>query len=143
MLRPIVQLEVSMAGKTQKVYKPKVLGKNVVGPIDEVDRVPWGGGPITVNLHCAEFSTLCPITGQPDYGALEIEYVPGKFLVETKSLKLFLQGFRDRKAFNEAVVDELTESLFAQLEPLRLKITGLYNPRGGIAVECTAERSSS
>ena len=135
-----------MAGKKKvetkagKSYKPKVLGRSVRGPVAEVDRVPWTGGPIQVTLHCTEFSTCCPITGQPDYGELEIEYQPDGFLVETKSLKLFLQGFRDRAAFNESVVDELAGSLFEQIKPQWLRVTGLYNPRGGIAVECVAER---
>ncbi|MBZ0272494.1 preQ(1) synthase [bacterium] len=123
-------------------YKPKVLGKSVTGPLKRVDLVPWGAGEVLVRLDCREFTTICPVTGQPDFGRLEIEYVPGAHLIETKSLKLYLQGYRDRKGFNEEIVATLTEELFRQAKPKSLRVTGHYNARGGIAVTCVAERGA-
>lgn len=126
-------------GKAKAEYKPKYLGKPVKGPIERVELIPWTGGEIRVRLDCAEFTSMCPVTGQPDFGALDIEYVPDCYLVETKSLKLFLQGYRDRRAFNEQIVAELALTLFQQLRPLWLRVTGRYNRRGGIALTCVAE----
>ncbi|MCB1155786.1 NADPH-dependent 7-cyano-7-deazaguanine reductase QueF, partial [bacterium] len=72
-----------------------------------------------------------------------IAYQPAAKLIETKSLKLFLQGYRDKKAFNEAIVDELADRLFAQAEPAWLTVEGFYNSRGGISVTCKAHRGAS
>jgi 7-cyano-7-deazaguanine reductase len=126
--------------KNPESYEPKYLGKPATGPVAAVDLVPWTQGPILVSLDCAEFTTICPVTGQPDFGRLVIEYLPEKHIVETKSLKLYLQGYRDRKGFNEQIVASMADDLFAQMKPQWLKVTGYYNRRGGIAVSCTAER---
>jgi 7-cyano-7-deazaguanine reductase len=123
-------------------YQPRYLGRPVEGPIDRVERIPWTGGEIHVRLDCAEFTTLCPVTGQPDFGNLLIEYQPDCYLVETKSLKLFLQGYRDKRAFNEQIVAELASRLFQQLQPHWLRVTGHYNARGGIALTCVAEQGA-
>ena len=69
-----------------------------------------------------------------------IEYVPERFLVETKSLKLYLWKYRNEPGFNEAMVDKVASDLHAQIKPLWLRVTGQFNPRGGIRVEATAER---
>ena len=135
-----------MAAKTKKngagaaAYKPKFLGKRVTGPVKKVDLVPWTQGEMLISLDCAEFTTVCPITGQPDFGGLLIEYVPGAHIIETKSLKLYLQGYRDRKGFNEQIVAAMLDDLFGQVKPKWMKITGMYNRRGGIGVTCECER---
>jgi 7-cyano-7-deazaguanine reductase len=116
------------------------LGKKSTEPIDRIDRIDWQGGPIHVRLDCTEFSALCPVTGQPDYGRLTIEYVPNRHLVETKSLKLYLWRYRNERAFNETLVDTIAADLYKQLEPRWLKVVGAFNMRGGIAVTATAER---
>ncbi len=116
------------------------LGKASNQPIDAVDLIPWTGGQISVRLECADFTSLCPVTGQPDFATLEIEYLPDRHLVETKSLKLYLWRYRDRRAFNEQLVDEIASDLHRQIQPRWLKVTGRFHPRGGIAVTVSAER---
>ena len=116
------------------------LGKTSNQPVDEVDLIPWTGGAIVVRLDCADFTSLCPVTGHPDFASLEIEYVPDRHLVETKSLKLYLWRYRDERAFNEHLVDEIASDLHRQIEPRWLRVTGRFHPRGGIAVTVAAER---
>jgi 7-cyano-7-deazaguanine reductase len=116
------------------------LGKTSNQPIDAVDLIPWTGGPIAVRLECADFTSLCPVTGHPDFATLEIQYQPGRHLVETKSLKLYLWRYRDRRAFNEHLVDEIATDLARQIRPRWLRVTGRFHPRGGIAVTVSAER---
>ncbi len=118
----------------------KHLGKPSNQPIDEVDLIPWTGSDVTVRLDCAEFTALCPVTGHPDFAALEIEYSPQRHLVETKSLKLYLWRYRGRRAFNEQLVDEIAGDLYRQIRPRWLRVTGRFHPRGGIAVTVRAER---
>ncbi len=121
----------------------KHLGKSSNQPIDEVDLIPWTGGEIAVRLDCAEFTSLCPVTGHPDFANLEIEYVPERHLVETKSLKLYLWRYRDRRAFNEQLADEIASDLYRQIRPRWLRLTGRFHPRGGIAVTVRAERGAA
>ncbi len=121
----------------------KHLGQTSNQPVDRVDLIDWTGGPIHVRLECAEFSAHCPVTGQPDYGRLTIEYVPAAHLAETKSVKLYLWRFREQKAFNEQLVDQIARELFEQLNPVWLRVVGAFNARGGIQVNATAERGDS
>jgi 7-cyano-7-deazaguanine reductase len=116
------------------------LGHQSQVPVDQVETVPWHGGPITVRLECSEFTSLCPVTRQPDFAELVIEYEPGERLIETKSLKLYLWRFRDRAAFNEVLVDEIAQDLFTQSQARRLVVTGKFHARGGIALTATAMR---
>ena len=87
-----------------------------------------------VTLRCPEFTTLCPITGQPDFGELVIRYVPDKWLVESKSLKLYLFSFRNRGDFHEDVCNIVLKDLRALLAPKFIEVLGLFRPRGGIAI---------
>ena len=87
-----------------------------------------------VSLRCPEFTTLCPITGQPDFGELRIRYVPDKWLVESKSLKLYLFSFRNHGDFHEDVCNVVLKDLRALLVPKYLEVAGLFRPRGGIAI---------
>ncbi len=118
----------------------KHLGKPSNEPVEKVDLIPWKGGLTVVRLDCAEFTCLCPVTGQPDFATLEIEYVPDKDLVETKSLKLYLWKYRQRPIFNENAVETIATDLYEQLSPYWLRVTGRFNPRGGIRVTATTER---
>lgn len=120
----------------------KHLGKLSNAPIDEVDLIDWTGQLITVCLDCNEFSAICPVTGQPDYGSLTIEYVPDRHLAETKSVKLYLWKYRDTRAFNESLVDIIATDLFEQVKPRYLRVVGSFHPRGGISVTATAERGN-
>ena len=125
-----------------ETYTPKHLGKQSSDPVENIDRIPWAGEDITVELACSEFTSYCPVTHQPDFGRLTIRYSPDKWLVETKSLKLYLTGFRDRGMFNEALVDRIAGDLFKQLEPAWIEVAGTFNSRGGISVNVTARRES-
>ena len=118
----------------------KHLGKPSNEPTDRVDLIDWKGDRIVVRLDCSEFTSLCPVTGQPDFGQLTIEYVPDRHLAETKSLKLYLWKFRTEPGFNEALVDRIAGGLYGQVEPHWLRVTGTFHPRGGIQVTATAER---
>jgi 7-cyano-7-deazaguanine reductase len=82
-----------------------------------------------------EFTTLCPITGQPDFAHLVIDYVPGSWLVESKSLKLYLGSFRNVGAFHEDCTIAIGKKLIAKLEPKFLRIGGYWYPRGGMPID--------
>ena len=86
-----------------------------------------------------EFTSVCPKTGQPDFGTIEIEYVPDTLCVELKSLKLYLQGYRNEGVFYEAVVNRILTDLVAVLSPRRMKIAGTFTPRGGMHSIVVAE----
>jgi 7-cyano-7-deazaguanine reductase len=95
--------------------------------------------PYTVHFETEEFTCLCPMTGQPDFATITIEYVPAARCVELKSLKLYLWSFRDEGAFHEAVTNRILDDLVALLAPRRLTVTGDFNIRGGIHTRVTAE----
>ncbi|MBI3419853.1 MAG: NADPH-dependent 7-cyano-7-deazaguanine reductase QueF [Proteobacteria bacterium] len=82
-----------------------------------------------------EFTALCPITGQPDFAHLVIDYVPGGFLLESKSLKLFLASFRDHGSFHEDCTVTIGKRIAACIKPRYLRIAGYWYPRGGIAID--------
>jgi len=79
-----------------------------------------------------EFTSVCPKTGQPDFGTIEIEYVADRLCVELKSLKLYLQGYRNRGVFYEDAVNRILDDLVAALKPRRMTVTGSFTPRGGM-----------
>ena len=87
-----------------------------------------------VTLRCPEFTTLCPITGQPDFATLLINYIPDKRMVESKSLKLYLFGFRNHGDFHEDVTNIIMNDLIALMGPKYIEVKGLFTPRGGIAI---------
>lgn len=96
-----------------------------------------------VTLETEEFTCLCPITGQPDFAKIRIEYVPDTKIVESKSLKLYLWSYRNEGAFHEHVVNTILDDLVAILDPHYIKVTGVFNIRGGIGitVECEHVRT--
>ncbi len=89
-------------------------------------------------LDCPDFTSLCPITGQPDFGRIVIDYVPGERCIESKSLKLYLFSFRNHGAFAEAIVNRLLDDVVAACSPRRAIVRGSFTPRGGISIEVTA-----
>jgi len=116
----------------------RFLGKQTNEPstlLDVIDKPP---NVKRVVLSAMEFTSICPVTKQPDSGKLTIDYVPDRFIVETKSLKLFLWTYRSRESFNEAIVDEIAQELFRQIKPLRLSVVGDFALRGGISVRAEA-----
>src|SRR5579885_3756101 len=88
---------------------------------------PNPGRDYEVRFECPEFTCLCPLTGQPDFATLRINYVPDQLCVELKSLKLYLWSFRDQGAFHERVINQIADDLVAVLRPRRLRIEGDFN----------------
>ena len=91
--------------------------------------------PYVVRFTCPEFTSLCPITGQPDFAHLVIDYVPGAKIVESKSLKLYLASFRNHGAFHEACTLDIAEKIKTAAKPKWLRIGGYWYPRGGIPID--------
>jgi 7-cyano-7-deazaguanine reductase len=124
-----------MAKKTLQLGRPTPIpsspGKAVL------DRVPnpHAGTNYVARFTAPEFTTLCKITGQPDFAHLVIDYVPGKFLLESKSLKLYLFSFRNQDAFHEDATVAIGKRLYDFLKPKWLRIGGYWYPRGGIPID--------
>ena len=87
-----------------------------------------------VHFECPEFTSLCPITGQPDFATIWIDYLPDVKMVESKSLKLYLFSFRGHGAFHEDCVNLIMNDLIRLMEPKYIEVTGLFTPRGGISI---------
>lgn len=85
-----------------------------------------------IEIRCPEFTSVCPKTGHPDFGTITFEYVPDKTCVELKALKLYLQGFRSKGIFYEAVVNQILDDFVAACQPRRASVRGDFSPRGGI-----------
>jgi 7-cyano-7-deazaguanine reductase len=87
-----------------------------------------------VRFNCPEFTSLCPITGQPDFATIVIDYIPDLRMVESKSLKLYLFSFRNHGGFHEDCVNMILNDLVELMEPRYIEVTGLFTPRGGISI---------
>ena len=96
---------------------------------------PTPGRHYLIRFTCPEFTSLCPLTGQPDFAHIVIDYVPGDWIVESKSLKLFMASFRNHGAFHEACTMQIAERLTALLTPAWLRIGAYWYPRGGIPID--------
>jgi 7-cyano-7-deazaguanine reductase len=97
------------------------------------------GRDYTIEIVCPEFTSVCPKTGQPDFGTLTFQYVPEGKCVELKSLKLYLQKFRNEGIFYENVTNRILDDLVAVLQPRRMRLTAAFTPRGGIHTTVTVE----
>lgn len=87
-----------------------------------------------VQFNCPEFTSLCPITGQPDFAEIKIMYLPGERMVESKSLKLYLFSFRNHGDFHEDCVNTIMKDLVSLMQPKYIEVTGIFMPRGGISI---------
>ena len=92
----------------------------------------------TVRFDCPEFTALCPVTGQPDFGHIVIEYTPDQLCVESKSLKFYLFSFRNHGVFHEDVTNRILDEIVKAIKPRRARVVGQFRPRGGIAIEVEA-----
>ncbi len=95
----------------------------------------------SITIRCPEFTSVCPKTGQPDFGEIIIEYTPDKLCVELKSLKFYLQSYRNKGIFYEALTNEILDDLSLACKPRRMKVLSRFTPRGGITTEVTVEYS--
>ena len=121
--------------------KPLQLGRNAPIPASPdkaaLDRVPnpHPDEDYLARFTFPEFTVMCPVTGQPDFATLVIDYVPKGFLVESKSLKLYLNSFRNQGAFHEACTVDIGKRLVTLLKPKWLRIGGYFHPRGGMPID--------
>ena len=99
---------------------------------------PGGPGEVSdvssqaIHIEIPEFTSLCPLTGQPDFATIVIDYIPSEKCVESKSIKMYVAGYRNHGEFHEACVARFTKDLVTLLDPKWLRVTGLFTPRGGI-----------
>ena len=99
---------------------------------------PHPGREYVIHHECPEYTAVCPITGQPDFGTIVVHYVPDRLCVELKSFKLYLWSYRDLGAFHEAVTNRILEDLVAALQPRSLEVMGAFKVRGGIRTTVVA-----
>jgi len=123
------------------VHKLKQLGRPVAVPVSPDLAVlesvpnPHADNAYVVRFTAPEFTSLCPVTGQPDFAHFVIDYVPQKMILESKSLKLFLQSFRNHAAFHEACTIFVAKRIATAITPRFLRIAGYWFPRGGIPID--------
>jgi 7-cyano-7-deazaguanine reductase len=105
-----------------------------------IETVPnrFAGREYEVELADPEFTSICPLTGAPDFGTVTIRYVPREKLLELKSLRDFLAGFRSREIFQEEVVNEVLDEVVASAAPARAEVEGVFNMRGGMTTRVVA-----
>jgi 7-cyano-7-deazaguanine reductase len=119
---------------TQLGHEAKVAASPEAAVLERVAN-PHPGEAYLVRFTAPEFTSLCPVTGQPDFAHLVIDYVPADWLVESKSLKLYLAAFRNHGAFHEDCTVAIGRRLVATLDPRWLRIGGYWYPRGGIPID--------
>ena len=100
---------------------------------------PRSGRDYVITIRCPEFTSVCPKTGQPDFGEIVIEYCPDKVCIELKSLKIYIQSFRNTGIFYEALTNDILDDLVAACKPRWMKVTSRFTPRGGIISEIVVE----
>ena len=96
-----------------------------------------------ITIKCPEFTSVCPRTGQPDFGEITIEYCPDKLCIELKSLKFYMQSYRNKGIFYEALTNDILGDLSRGCKPRSMKITSRFTPRGGLTTEIVAEYKGS
>lgn len=98
----------------------------------------YPGREYEVNITCPEFTAVCPRTGQPDFGTIQIKYVPDQKIIELKSLKLYMFDYRSQGIFHEHLTNKILDDLVAACDPIRCEVIGDFNVRGGIKTVVTA-----
>lgn len=96
---------------------------------------PHLGRKFVIGLDCFEFTSLCPMTGQPDYGKVWIDYIADQLCVESKSLKLYMVAYRNHGAFHEDCVNQIANDIISKISPIAIRVFGDFNVRGGIAIK--------
>jgi 7-cyano-7-deazaguanine reductase len=106
----------------------------------KIELIPFVESPVCVRFQIPEFTSLCPITSQPDFARLVIDYVPRKLLIESKSLKLYLNSFRNHGVFHEEVTSSIGDRLYFETNAIWLRIAAFFNARGGIPIDVFYQR---
>lgn len=102
----------------------------------------YPGRDYWIHVDCPDFTSLCPVTGQPDFAEISVDYIPGASCIETKSLKFYLASYRNVKSFNEEVINRILDDLVKACSPKRMKAVGKFAARGGLALTVTVEYQS-
>jgi 7-cyano-7-deazaguanine reductase len=108
-------------------------------PAFELFDNPRPGRDYTITIRVPEFTSVCPKTGQPDYGTITIEYIPGKTCIELKSLKMYMQSYRNQGVFYERLTNDILDDLVKACKPRWMKVTSQFTPRGGITTDVTVQ----
>ena len=116
-----------------------ILGGTVRGPIDYLETFPAPEGCTRVRFTTDEVTSVCPVTGQPDFSSVEIDYEPNLRCIESKSLKLYLWSFRDKPVFCEQLAVDIATEVRRVAEPISVRVIVTQHVRGGIVTEATAE----
>jgi len=105
-----------------------------------LETIPWfQGDEISVALECTEFTCRCPVTNQPDWATIYVEYIPYKLLIESKSAKLYLETYREVGIFHEHLAIRILDDLIEALDPYKCSVKAVFNSRGGIAITAIAK----
>lgn len=118
----------------QALGQPTVYKQTYAPEVLEAFTNKHPGNDYWVCFHCPEFTSLCPITQQPDFATICIDYLPDRRMVESKSLKLYLFSFRNHGAFHEDCVNLVMKDLIELMDPKYIEVTGIFTPRGGISI---------
>ncbi len=119
----------------------KILGKDKQIPIKPEPSIlvkitnPKKKFKYCIRLTCPEFTSICPVTSQPDFAHLVLDYIPSKYIVESKSFKFYLHGYRNHGAFHEDCTISIAQDMMKLLKPTWLRIAGFWFPRGGIPID--------
>jgi 7-cyano-7-deazaguanine reductase len=127
--------------KTGKINGLSLLGSNKIIPAKSPDDAvlesfenKYYKRDYEIIFDCPEFTALCPVTGQADFGTIKITYIPDRKCIESKSLKLFLHSFRNYNTFHEEAVNKILDKIAVAASPRKLEVLGIFRPRGGIAI---------
>ena len=123
----------------QPVPALTILGNTVRHAVDHVEVFPALAHVTLVKFTNDELASMCPVTQQPDLSTVVIEYMPNEWCIESKSLKLYLWGYRDRAVFAEAMAAEIAGEVMRSAKPIHVRVTLTQRPRGGIEVQAVAE----
>jgi len=128
-----------MSSPTVPERQLTILGNTVRHAVEHVEVFPAPAHVTLVTFTNDELASMCPVTQQPDLSTVVIEYVPAEWCIESKSLKLYLWGFRDRAVFAEALAAEIAGEVMQSAQPQHVRVTLTQRPRGGIEVKAVAE----
>ena len=128
-----------MSSPTVPERQLTILGNTVRPAVEHVEVFPAPANVTLVTFTNDELASMCPVTQQPDLSTVVIEYVPAEWCIESKSLKLYLWGFRDRAVFAEAMAAEIAGEVMQSAQPRHVRVTLTQRPRGGIEVKAVAE----
>jgi 7-cyano-7-deazaguanine reductase len=120
--------------KASEQRYPKAPGESELETFDNL----YSDRDYVIEFDCPEYTSLCPVTGQPDFGHIIIRYVPDKRCVESKSLKLFLYSFRNASTFHEESANKILDAVVNACSPRKAEVIGHFRPRGGIAINVKA-----